>query len=749
MTLGKRLRQLRRVAGMTLEELAEASGVSARAISDMERGHSRAPQPRTLAALAGSLGVAEDERRRLEEDARALRRSSAAARPGPCELPRAVRDFTGRVRELDVLRRAAADGARGGPTPVVLVHGQAGVGKTTVVLRAAEAIRDDYPGGCLYVDLRGVDPAPPAAGDVAVRLLRALDISARAVAASDEERCAQLRAVLRERRCLVILDNAADEAQVRPLLPGEGAGLVLMTCRRVLSGLEGVRRLALSPFTPQESAALLRTVADQAAEPSAADDVAEVSLLCGHLPLALRIAGTRLSTRSGWSVRHLVERLAGEDRRLAALRSGDVSVVAAFTLSHTQLSIAARRVFRRLAHLPGPDFSAPLAALVTEDGLADTVDVLDELVELGLLQPRGADRYQLHDLLRLFAGERLRGEEPEGERAAVRLDMARRLLDITVTAGRWFEPGHGAPPADWRGPVPLATSDEAAYWLRAEAENWLGALRIAAGAGEHRRVVETAEALHWYSDITIAWRGWYEVYGLSRAAAAGLGDRRLKIVHLNYLSWAASNCARRWEEGLQSALAARDLAAEEGDLKEEAWALQYAADALNRAGRYAEALEMVRAALLPADLAGDHDGYVQLFIRIGAIHMQLGRLEQALATYQEGLREVAARPVAARPRLSAQAGARVHAAYALALLGRWTEVLDEAARAEPLAAACGVPALICRLHLARGLALAGLGQHDRGKAELTRAQEVIAGHTWHPVAGEVRSALGNLTAPSG
>lgn len=746
MTMGKRLRELRRTAGMTLEELAEASGVSARAISDMERGHSRAPQPRTLAALAVALRVGNEERRRLEEDARALRRNTAAARPGPCEPPRAVPDFTGRVNELEAVRRTAADGARGGPAPVVLVHGQAGVGKTTVVLRAAEALRGDYPGGCLYVDLRGVDAAPPSAGDVAVRLLRALEIPVRAIAASDEERCAQLRAVLRERRCLLVLDNAADEAQVRPLLPGEGAGLVLVTCRRVLSGLEGVRRLALSPFTPEESAALLRTVADQAALPSAAADVAEVSRLCGHLPLALRIAGTRLSTRSGWSVRHLVDRLTGEDRRLASLRSGDVSVVAAFTLSHAQLSPEARRVFRRLAHLPGTDLSAPLVVLVTDDTLADTVDVLDELVELGLLQPQGTDRYQLHDLLRLFAGERLRGEEPEGERTTVRLGMARRLLEITVTAGRWFEPGHGAPPGNWSGPVPLGTADEAAYWLRAEAENWLGALRIAARAGEHRRVVETAEALHWYSDTTMAWRGWYEVYGLSRAAAVELGDRRLETVHLNYLSWAASNCARRWEEGLRTALAARDIAAAEGDLKEEAWALQYAADALKSAGRHAEALEMIRAALRPADLAGDHDGYVQLFTRMGGMQIGLRRYEEALTTYREGLREVAARPVAARPGLSVRAGAVVDTAHVLALLGRWTESLDEAGRAEPLATAYGVPALTCRLHLARGLALAGLGERTRARAELLRALEVIDDQPLHPVAAEVREALSALAA---
>ncbi|MGW0929013.1 AAA family ATPase [Streptomyces sp. NPDC002644] len=161
----------------------------------MERGHSLTPRSRTLAALAAALNVSVQERRRqLEEDVRALRRGGTAARPGLCEPPRAVADFTGRADELAVVRRAAADGDRGGPVPVVLVHEQAGVGKTTLALRAQEV-----PSG--------------------------------AVASSDEERCAQVRAALRERRCLSVLDNDADEAQVRPLLPGAG-GFVLAACRR-------------------------------------------------------------------------------------------------------------------------------------------------------------------------------------------------------------------------------------------------------------------------------------------------------------------------------------------------------------------------------------------------------------------------------------------------------------------------------------------------------------------------------------
>ncbi|MEU4693520.1 helix-turn-helix domain-containing protein [Actinoplanes sp. NPDC023714] len=538
MPLGERLRRSRHAAGLTMEQLAETSGVSVRAISDLERGHIRAPQPRTLVALAGALGMTTAEHRRLEEDARALRMHTAAARPGVGEPPRPVTDFVGRERELGLVRRHAATGGPGRPMPVVLAHGQAGLGKTAFAVRVAGRLRDAYPDGCFHLDLRGVDPEPPAAGEVAAQLLRALDVNPRRIAGDDQDRCGQLRAVLRERRCLLVLDNAAEEAQVRPLLAGTGPGLVVVTSRRTLAGLEGVLRIGLAPLEPAESAALLRSIAGQAADPAAAGDVAAVSRLCGHLPLALRIAGTRLANRAGWTVGHLVARLADADRRLANLHTGDIGVAAAFALSHAQLSGEGRALFRRLAHVPGTGFAAPLAAVLTGSDPDDAADRLDELVELGLLQHEGADRYRFHDLIRLFARERLAVEEPAGSRAATRERMARRLLETTVAAGRWFAPGPDpragadpapltaragadpapltaragadpAPPTTRAGTelAPLATREEAGGWLQAEAENWLGALRIVA---DDRLAAEVAGALRWFSDAVLARPGWDE-----------------------------------------------------------------------------------------------------------------------------------------------------------------------------------------------------------------------------------------------
>ncbi|MDR7275355.1 helix-turn-helix domain-containing protein [Catenuloplanes atrovinosus] len=711
-TLGARLRALRHAAGLTLEQLAEASGISARAISDMERGHSRTPQARTLAALATAL--------RADPDALgAGRETRTGGRPRQHDLPRAVADFVGREDELARVRAHAAT-AGPGPAPVVVVHGQGGLGKTALAVRAAGELAGAYPDGRFHVDLRGAGADPLPAGEALLRLLRALDVPPRRISGSDDERAAQLRDALRDRRCLLLLDNAADEAQVRPLLPGDGRCLTVITSRRALAGLEGVLRIALSPLAPEESAALLGRIAGQAADPAVAADVGRVAQLCGHLPLALRIAGTRLASRPAWTVENLVARLSDEDRRLANLTAGDTGVEAAFALSYAQLSAAGRALFRRLGHVPGGDFGLPLVAALTGD---DPMEALDELEELGLLEAAGPERYRFHDLIRLFARDRLRREEPPGVRAAVRRQLAHRLLDTAIVAGRWFEPGYGAPPDGWTGLVPLPTQEDALTWLRLEAENWLGALRIAARAGDHQLVVDAAEAMHWYSDTTLSWTGWYEVYGLSRAAAARLPDRRQEVRHLNYLAWAAFTCAHRHEEGARLATAAHELAVELGDPREQAWALTYAASAWRRGGQPERALETYRRAAGIADRAGDHDSYVHGLQGVGLALHALGRHDAAVDAFRVVLAETARRPVAQRPALGAQTGAHAYAALALADAGRWPEALREAEIALRYAAEFREAGLLAVVHLVLGRAKRALGDAADARGDLTRALE--------------------------
>ncbi|GIH20564.1 hypothetical protein Raf01_87360 [Rugosimonospora africana] len=741
-SFGDCVRALRHAAGLTMEQLAEASGVSARAISDMERGQSRAPRARTLAALADGLGLDTDGRAGLEAAAKEARSPSAAGRPRMGELPRGVVDFVGRATELATASAVARQAGNGeGPPPVLVVHGPPGLGKTALAVRIADELHDSFPDDRLYLDLRGTDVDPLSVGEALQRLLRALGMDQRRIAHTDDERSAQLRAVLRERPCLLVLDNAGSEAQVRPLLPASGECMVVVTSRRALGGLEGVLRIGLTPLAPAESASMLGMIATQAADPAAVEQVDTVARMCGHLPLALRIAGTRLASRPQWTVGNLVDRLTDADRRLAALTAGDTGVGAAFALSHAQLSAPAAVLFRRLGHVSGVDFAAPLAAVLTETGLPDVEDRLDELVELGLLQPVGVDRYQFHDLIRLYAEERLRAEE-SAARAATERRMNDWLLQTAIVAGRWYEPGYGSLPDGWDGLVPLATREEAGAWLRAETDNWLAALRATAAEGQHQLVADVSEALKQYSDASYRWPGWYEVYGLSRAAAAALPDLRQRVEHLNNYAYAALQSARRFDEAAEVAIEAYQLAETLAYHEEQVQALQAIASAWRLSGRLEESLRAYGRARDLADQIADHDAYVAQFYGIGVALIRLNRSAEAIDEFRVALAEVDRRPLSPLRVLLVRAAALSGMAMACGMLGRWSESQHLAELALPLATEHGEPGLMGEIHVSMGRARAALGRTAEGRANLTRGLELIAPDMWYaPFARKTLSSL--------
>jgi transcriptional regulator with XRE-family HTH domain len=429
MSFGEVLRGHRRAARLTLEQLAEVSGVSARTLSDMERGRSKGPQHRTVTALADALALDEDARKQLVELARDGRlRDHWTRSPGRCELPRLVDDFTGRAAELAWVSELVRAGSAPGAGAAGLITGSGGMGKTTLAIRAAHVLRPDFPGGVFFLDLLGMSPQPAAAADALRLLLRALGVANEQIPEDARERSSVYRSLLRDRRALVVLDNAGSEEQVRPLLPGDGASRTLITARRPLAGLEGVRRLVLGPLSLPEATELLSGILGQRAvldgrRPERVSRDEEPALnqlagLCEGMPLALRIIGNRLVSRPGWDAAELVVRLADEEHRLDQFKAGDLKIATAFWMSYEQLADAAQRVFRRLAVVPGRDFDAALAAVAGEVPLEVAWDALDELVDLGLLHDSTAGRYRFHDLVRLFARTRLE-EESAAEREAL------------------------------------------------------------------------------------------------------------------------------------------------------------------------------------------------------------------------------------------------------------------------------------------------------------------------------------------
>ena len=643
---GEVLRGHRRAARLTLEQLAEVSGVSARTLSDMERGRSKGPQHRTVTALADALALEGDARKQLVELARDGRLRDHWTRPvGLCELPRLVDDFTGRAAELVWMSELVYAETAPGAGVVGLITGSGGMGKTTLAIRAAHVLRPSFPGGVFFLDLFGMSPRPAAAADALRLLLRALGVADEQIPDDVPERASVYRSLLRDRQALVVLDNAGSEEQVRPLLPGDGASRALITAKRPLAGLEGVRRLALGPLSLPEAKELLTGILGQRAardEESALDQLAE---LCEGMPLALRIIGNRLVSRPGWDAAELAVRLADEEHRLDQFKAGDLKVATAFWMSYEQLADAARRVFRRLAVVPGHDYDAALAAAVGEVPAEVAWDALDELVDLGLLHDSAAGRYWFHDLVRLFARTRLVEEESPAEREALTARATSWLLRMATMAGRWFEPGYGRPDLPDPDLVVLSSAEEAENWLRANVDNWLGALRSAADRGEHSAVVDCAESMHWFSGRWAYAAHWRLVFTLGAGAAAALDDLPQQAAQLNHLAWVHGIPPSDPQAMLRYAAEALDLAAKSGAQAQIAWSHHYTARAQLLLGRPDEGAASAFSAAKTFDAIGDTDAYVQCLSLIGLCRRDEGRFAEAVGlmeTLQPNFRQAEA-----------------------------------------------------------------------------------------------------------
>src|SRR5262249_42110910 len=362
--------------------------------------------------------------------------------PRPTMLPYDLSDFTGRADELEVLLRIADKASARSPT-VITIDGMAGVGKTTLAVHAAHRLAERFPDGQLYVDLHGSTPGrdPVDSAEALSTLLGALGVPGDQIPIDVVARSAAWRVQVAGRRLLVLLDNAANTAQVRPLLPGSGGCLVLVTSRARL-GLDGA--VPLSVMLPTEADALSlvgRLLGEDrlAGEPA---EVAELIAVCGRLPLAMRIVATRLNNRPQWTVGYLVTRLRREERRLGEMALDDRSVEAAVGLSYRGLQPAEQRMFRLLGRHPGTDFDPYAAAALAGVSREAAETALEGLLDARLRLQRQVGRYTFHDLLRSYAQSAAQGgREPEPELA----DAMHRLLDYSLytadTAAHLIQPG--------------------------------------------------------------------------------------------------------------------------------------------------------------------------------------------------------------------------------------------------------------------------------------------------------------------
>ncbi|WP_181799097.1 helix-turn-helix domain-containing protein [Kitasatospora acidiphila] len=748
---GPLLRAHRHTADLTLEELSEHSGVSGRAIGDMERGHSRGPQPRTVAALAEALALSSEDTAALLAAARSGRRRQRPVAARPCELPSPVPDFTGREAEVDWLGRAIANPRL---PRVSIVSGAPGLGKTALVLHAGERLTERFADGCLFLDLRGLDSEPLTPHEALGRLLRALGLRERDLPTETDERQALYRRLLKDQDVLVVLDNAAHEGQLRALLPGPGHGTVWVTSRRTLTGIEHARRLVLKPLPAAAATTLLGAILalrdDEPQDGSAAADpsaLARIADLCGNLPLALRIAGNRLLSRPAWSARSLADRLGDEELRLGRLAAGDLRIRSAFQLSYEQLAKPTRRLFRRLALVPGPDFDAGLGSALTGLARGPVEEMLDELLELGLLSTTTADRMLFHDLIRLFARERLDEEESPQDRRAAETAMHSWLLHSAEAGGCCFQPE--GPCSD---PV-FDTPRAAQAWLEAESANWLAALRTAAEDGRHTEVVRVAESMHWFSDRWMYWGHWHEVFGLSRAAAHALGDRALEAAHASYLAWAQYYCMNRPHEALAIAEEAIELAHLGGDRLQEAWAAFYAAAAAVGLRRLSAAIDLARRSAELFAAAGDREGRPQALLALAGAEYYQGEATAAVATLDTViglLTDPATAPATPHIVDFTMANALSQKAESLLALDRPDDAERAYSDARSLGTRLGVPMLQAIAALGQARALNALGDRERALATVREAIALAeaAGDTARKT--EAVELLGNWTGtPAG
>jgi DNA-binding SARP family transcriptional activator/tetratricopeptide (TPR) repeat protein len=559
------------------------------------------------------------------------------------DLPGDTADFTGRDRELSALLSALSGRDEAARTVLVsAVDGMAGVGKTALAVHAARLLADRYPDGQLFIDLHGHTPGRDATdpADALDSLLRAIGVPGESIPRTLDSRAGLWRAELAGRRVLVLLDNAATAAQVRPLIPGAAGCLVLITSRRRLTTLDGARTLSLDVLPPGDALDLFAAVAGPgraAAEPGAAH---EVLRLCGYLPLAIRISAARLAARSAWTVGYLAERLSDQGERLAELSTADRSVAAAFAVSYQQLAACGRRLFRRLGLHAGPDFDAYLAAAIGAVTLAEARRGLDDLVDAHLLQEPAPGRYRFHDLLRDHA----RAAALECDPGAARSEAIGRALDYHLhmahEADSLLQPGRivhvpelAHPPAST--PL-LAGRADALSWCDREYANLMSAISYASAHSWHGHAWMLPRSMWFYFYTRRHMQDWIDSHRLALTAASRLHDdaaRAQTLQRLGIAYWHAGHHA----EAADCQRQALGLFRSAGDRAGEAAVLSILGQVHLFAGRYPQGLGLLCAATDIYDEVDDGRGRAVTAYHVAGVYWRLGRYSEARDRYREAL----------------------------------------------------------------------------------------------------------------
>ena len=541
----------------------------------------------------------------------------------PAQLPADVADFTGRTALVKRLTAMLTPRTHRTAPPRALVAGIGGVGKTALAVHAAHQVRQDYPDGQLYVDLRGAGPDAADPLNVLSAFLRAFGVSPNSTPADLDERAAMYRSVLAARRVLVVLDDAADAAQIQHLLPGSATCAVLVTSRRRLPEMQWDEQAELEGMSREEALTLFsRTIGAERAgkEP---DAVAEVVDACGRLPLALRITAAKLVDRPQWTVRSMADKLARERGRLSELRVGSLEVEATFHLGYGQLDSASARTFRLMSLPDGPGLSLPAAAALVGEPEPSAEPVVERLVDLNMVASPAPERYAYHDLLRLFARQRAAQTDSQQDRVDAMVRLGDHYLGTAATAG-------------WLIQAPSWSKER--FCLRP----YPGGVELA----------DLKSAFAWFEDQQPA---------LLAAARQFLTDPDLPsgyVVDLiTFLELYLANGTHFGEIGQIGELAVRD-AERTGDQRVEAWGRRKVGEAHLRRFQLPAAQEQLTRSIAAAEKAGDTGALATAMDLLGSVEFRMGDVEPSLAHLEQALA------------IAHDSGDVVREAYVLGTIGR-------------------------------------------------------------------------------
>jgi tetratricopeptide (TPR) repeat protein len=570
----------------------------------------------------------------------------AGTRPVPAQLPADIGDFTGRMGQLDLLDEIlSGDGHRAAVT-VVAVTGPAGVGKTTLAVHAGHRHRRQFPDGQLFVSLGGACGQQAKSEEVLGRFLRDLGIDWPAVPRDADERAALYRSIMSDRRMLIVLDDACNGAQVRPLIPAGHGNAVLVTSRRRLASLDAARHLDLGVLGVPESRAMFTRVVGGAragTEPGAVDRVLAV---CAGLPLAVRIAAAHLVTQPGRTIGELADRLADTAQRLDVLSAEDRGIRASFQVSYADLAATppggsdAVRAFRLLSLWDGPFLSRPAAAALTSHSEHVTGALADALIEANVLESGSPHRYQFHDLMRLYARERAEREETRADRDLAMRQLFSWYLLTADRACRLIEPQRDGPGVPGGGatvlPLAFRSREEAIRWCDSESANLVAAIRQQAQAGHDDHAWRLPAILAPYYNLRKLWADWITTHEIGLASASRASDVLGQPWMFTGLGRAHTDL-RQFDEAASSYRQALEMFHQAGDEHGVLWTLIGVAALDGTRGKPEAVITGCREALRMCVELGDEQARAVALGNLACALVETGRHDEAIASFRQAL----------------------------------------------------------------------------------------------------------------